>query len=70
MITQRTYSLLPLYRWPIAALPHQSSWQAGRDQWLLLVVQDISPPRGFYPDRTVENINLNVESFCQFTVVR
>lgn len=60
MITQHTYSLLPQYRWLIAALPHQSSWQAGWDQWLLLVMQDISPLQGFYPNHTAENINPNV----------
>lgn len=72
MITQRTYSLLPQYRWLIAALLHQSSWQAGLDQRPLLVVQGISPLQEFYPNHTAQNINPNAVKLkiCKYKTMK
>ncbi len=61
---EHTYSLRPRCRWLTATLPRQSSWQTGRDQWLLPVVQDFSPPPGFDLSHTAKKKKEEVKKIC------
>lgn len=61
---KHTCSLLLQYRWQTAALPHQSSWQTGWDQWLLPGVQDFSPLPGFDQSHTMIKTKTDTISIC------